>query len=386
MMVSRGGPAPASSRITVVAGELSGAFADLGTFLPLVIGMFAVSRLDPVGVLLGFGVFALATAAVYRRPVPVQPMKVVAALIIGGVLGPDAVAATGVLLGVVLLVLVGTGAIAALARRVPESVMTGVQLGVGLYVAWAGVRLVGGDWVLGVASLALLLALQRTRLKPVAALAVVILATLWSTIHGDTAFPELALAFHLPSTVLPDLQAFSEATRSALLPQLALTLTNAVLITAAIAADLFPLDKGRITASRLGLTTGALNLVLAPFGAVPMCHGAGGLVVQYKFGARTWLAPLIFGGTCVGLGLFLGPGALDLLGLVPIAAVGALLIIAGVDLAWGKRLKTARGAALVVILATAILCVTANVAVGFIAGLVLEAARNHWLSRRGMPG
>ena len=85
-------------------GEFSGAFADLGTFLPLIIGIFAVQQLDPTGVLLGFGLFALATAVIYRRPVPVQPMKVVAAVVIAGGLGASEVAATGLLLGIVLCV------------------------------------------------------------------------------------------------------------------------------------------------------------------------------------------------------------------------------------------------------------------------------------------
>ncbi|MCP5367992.1 MAG: sulfate transporter, partial [Hyphomicrobiales bacterium] len=63
-------------------GELSGAVADLGTFLPLVIGVLAVGGFDAAGVLTGFGLFALAVAVFYRRPVPVQPMKAVSALAI----------------------------------------------------------------------------------------------------------------------------------------------------------------------------------------------------------------------------------------------------------------------------------------------------------------
>jgi hypothetical protein len=34
--------------------------------------MFAVQRLDPVGLLVGFGLFGLVTAGVYRRPVPMK--------------------------------------------------------------------------------------------------------------------------------------------------------------------------------------------------------------------------------------------------------------------------------------------------------------------------
>jgi SulP family sulfate permease len=43
-----------------------------------VIGVFALRQMDPTGVLVGFGLFALAGGLMYRRPVPVQPMKAVA--------------------------------------------------------------------------------------------------------------------------------------------------------------------------------------------------------------------------------------------------------------------------------------------------------------------
>ena len=68
-----------SKRVNYLA-EFSASLADLGTFLPLVLGVLVVTSLDPVGVLFGFGVFALVTGWVYRRPIPVQPMKAVAAI------------------------------------------------------------------------------------------------------------------------------------------------------------------------------------------------------------------------------------------------------------------------------------------------------------------
>lgn len=370
-------------RAAAFAGDLSGAFADLGTFLPLVMGVFAVQRLDPTGILVGFGVFALVTAALYKRPVPVQPMKAVAALVIGGALGAGEVAAVGLLIGAVLLLLASTGAVAALARRIPEVVMNGVQVGVGLHLALAGLRLGQTDPLLGVAAVALLFALQRTRVKPLAALTIVALAAAWELVVRGAVIPELVPGPFLPELTLPDPGSFAHAAQTALLPQLALTLTNAVLITAALAADLFPHDKEHITPTRLTLSTGLSNLVLAPFGAFPMCHGAGGLVVQHRFGARTGLAPAIFGTTCLALGVGLGPGAMALMALVPIAAVGALLVLAGVDLAWSKRVKSARGGTLAVILSTALLCVMINVAVGFLAGLIMEALRTRWYRSRG---
>lgn len=364
------------------AGDLSGAFADLGTFLPLMVGAFAVLRLDPAGVLVGFGVFALATGLIYRRPVPVQPMKAVAAVVIAGGLSVTEVAATGVLLGVFLCVFAAFGVVGRLGRHIPPTVLTGIQLGVGLYLIWAGIKLGMQEPLVGLAALTGLMLLQRTHFRPVAALGVIVCAALWGGMQPAAMLPELSAGLSLPSVILPDLQSIWASAQDVLFPQLALTLTNATLVTAAIAAELFPQDRARITPDRLAWTSGALNLVLAPFGAFPMCHGAGGLVVQHKFGARTGLAPAIFGTTCLGLGLLLGPQALVLLALMPIAAIGALLIPAGIDLAASKRLRRASADRLVVIVATGVSCVLLNVALGLLVGLLLESARTVWVHGR----
>jgi MFS superfamily sulfate permease-like transporter len=81
----------------------------------------------------------------------------------------------------------------------------------------------------------------------------------------------------------------------AVLPQLSLTLTNAVIVTASLSRELFP-STGEIASERnLALSSGLANILLCPFGAMPMCHGAGGLQAQYRFGGRTGLTPIIFG-------------------------------------------------------------------------------------------
>ena len=382
------GPRPSGQRPSPRSrwvGDLSGAFADLGTFLPLMVGMFAAQPLDPVGVLVGFGLFALATAMIYRRPVPVQPMKAVAALVIAGGLTVSEVAASGLLLGGILCLLAAIGVVGALGRRIPHTVLSGIQFGVGLYLIWAGIKLVLQDPLIGLMALAGLLLLQWTRFKPLAALAVVVGAALWGLLQADVALPGLSLGLSLPRLNLPDLHSLWASAQGVLLPQLAITLTNATLITAAIAADLFPQDRARITPDRLAWSSGVLNLLLAPFGAFPMCHGAGGLVVQYKFGARTGLATAIFGCSCLLLGLFLGSDAPALLLLLPIAAIGALLIPAGIDLAVSKRLRKAQPDGLVVILLTGIACVTVHVAFGLLVGLALEGLRTLLVRTRGGP-
>lgn len=85
--------------------ECSGACGDLGTFIPHVIGATTVASLAPAGVLFGFSAFMIATGLFYGLPLPVQPMKAISAVILTGGLRPGEVAAAGMMIGVMLLVL-----------------------------------------------------------------------------------------------------------------------------------------------------------------------------------------------------------------------------------------------------------------------------------------
>ncbi|MFC7556244.1 molybdate transporter family protein [Pseudoroseomonas wenyumeiae] len=76
-----------------------------------------------------------------------------------------------------------------------------------------------------------------------------------------------------------------------------------------------------------------------PLGALPMCHGAGGLMAQHRFGARTGWAPALLGAAPLALGLLFADDAAHLLGAVPTGALGMLLIVAGSDLALSRRLR-----------------------------------------------
>jgi hypothetical protein len=90
--------------------------------IPHVIGAMTVAGLAPAGVLFGFGAFLIPTDLFYGLPIPVQPMKAVSAVI----LKPGEVAAAGMMLGIVLLVLGVTEWIGRLARAIPQSVSAGL--------------------------------------------------------------------------------------------------------------------------------------------------------------------------------------------------------------------------------------------------------------------
>jgi MFS superfamily sulfate permease-like transporter len=179
----------------------------------------------------------------------------------------------------------------------------------------------------------------------------------------------------MPGLVLPSWGEIWRSFEVAVLPQLSLTLTNAVIVTANLARELFP-EKGAIASERhLALSSGIANVLLCPFGAMPMYHGAGGLAAQFRFGARSGLAPVIFGAALLLLALGFADRASTMLALIPVSAVGALLIFAGTDLAISRRLFDGKPSCLWVIGATALVTVTVNPALGLILGWIAELIR-----------
>ncbi|GAB4359577.1 MAG: putative sulfate/molybdate transporter [Kiloniellaceae bacterium] len=356
--------------------EAGGAFGDLGTFLPHVLSVLTVGGLASGGVLFGFGLFYLVTGLVYRLPVPVQPMKAVSAVIVTAGLTPGAVAATGLILGVVLLVLGLSGAIDRLARAVPASVIAGLRLGIGLGFAWFGLTLIGGAPWLGAAILALLIGLTLVPGCPATLIGLAVALVVGQVGGFAPPLATLAPGFALPGVVWPSLAEMGAALHSAVLPQIALTITNAVIITAALARGLYPEGGTRVSERRLCLTSGAANLLLAPFGALPMCHGAGGLQAHHRFGARSGAAPLLLGGLCLALALFFSEAALGLLAMIPLPAVGAFLVLAGAELAISRRLFDARPDCWPAIALTTLGTVVFDAAIGLVVGCTIEAGRS----------
>lgn len=88
------------------------------------------------------------------------------------------------------------------------------------------------------------------------------------------------------------------------IPQLPLSILNSVIAVCKLSMDLFP---GKIfTVTSLSVTVGLMNIVGCWFGAIPTCHGAGGLAGQYKFGGRSGGCVALLGAAKLILGLVLG--------------------------------------------------------------------------------
>jgi MFS superfamily sulfate permease-like transporter len=161
------------------------------------------------------------------------------------------------------------------------------------------------------------------------------------------------------------------------LPQIALTLGNAIIATVEENNTLFP-DR-RITVKAVAVDHGIMNLVGTSLGGVPMCHGAGGMAGHVRFGARTGGALVILGALILFIGLFLSDSVATLFKLFPRSLLGVILLFGGLELAAGAHGNGYQRGDRYVVLLTAGLSLW-NMGVGYLAGLALwHALQREWL-------
>lgn len=351
--------------------EVGGAFGDLGTFLPHVIAAIVVVGMSPSGVLLGFGLFYLAAGAVFGVPMPVQPMKAASAAVLVEALTPAEVAGAGLVIGAFFLLAGASGFITRLTQKVPASVTAGIQLGLGLALALLGARIMAEQIWLAAVVIAVVVLFLNSQRVPAALVGLAVGMGAAATTGQLAPVSGLAFGLHSPSLALPGWSEMLRGAQLAAIPQIPLTLTNAVIVTAAVTARYFPKEVHRVNERSLSLSTGIANLLVAPFGGYPMCHGAGGMAAHYRFGARTATAPAVIGVTLLGVGLLLGDDATLILTLVPAAVVGSLLLVSGLELAWSAKAGEYRRTDAWVIAVVAAVGIAANLAVAFVVGLAL---------------
>lgn len=356
--------------------EIAGSLGDLGTFLPLLVGMSVQNGLDFASALFFAGLFNLITGLTFSIPMAVQPMKAIAAVALTEGLTVPQILAAGATVSLVILMLGVTGLIDWLNRMVPKSVVRGLQLALGLSLLMKGMQMVAGtnqwfapdSYATGLLSALVVLLLFFSRRVP-AALVLFgfgLLLTLWT----DRALvASLGVGFTLPSWSPPAWADFVTAFPKAALPQIPLTTLNSVLAVCALAADLFP-DR-RVDPRKVAVSVGLMNLVACWFGGMPMCHGAGGLAGQYRFGARTNGSILFLGVVKMLLAVLFGASLMTLCQAFPSSVLGILLAFAGMELALVCRDQTGRTDAFAMLLTAAACMGLNNIALGFVLGLTM---------------
>ncbi len=381
--------------------ELAGSLGDLGTLLPLAIGMIIINGLSPAGLFLTVGLLYVFSGVYYGVTVPVQPMKVIGAYAIATAMSPAQIMASGALIALFLLVLGGTGAISVIGKYTPKAVVRGVQLSTGTLLMAQGVKFMAGSskfqtlqqaaepylgiqnlgpipigMVIGIVGAVLTLLLLDNKKLPAGLLVVLGGLGVGWILGTHEGFDKLRIGIYFPKVLpfgIPTSVDFTFALLVLVLPQIPMTLGNVVIAYADLSEEYFGEDSKRVTYRASCITMGLANLLSFFVGGMPLCHGAGGLAAHYRFGARTAGSNLMIGAIFVMLAVFLGVHALAVVYLVPMAVLGVLLIFAGSQLALtiiDMRERKDLFVALVMLGIT----LASNLAVGFVVGFAVAYA------------
>ena len=358
--------------------ELSGSLGDLGTFLPIILGLAFITGLSFSAMLFWAGAFNLLTGLIFTIPMPVQPMKAIAAVAISEGMTANEVYASGLIMAAMMLLVWVFNIAEFLNKIIPKAVVRGIQLTIGIKLFIKGSELIydmpifGYDSILvGSAGVIFVLLLYNSNKIPTALILFIVGISLASIVDPD-ALNSLKPNLYIPQFIMISLSDFSAGFISGALPQLPLTMLNSVIAVSALSFDHFP--KRGAGVRKISLSVGLMNIACL-FGAMPMCHGSGGLAAQKRFGARTNGSIIMLGAGKMLLAIVFGASMLPFFRAFPESILGALLIIAGIEL--GSAIKDQKKLRdyIIVIIVAAVSIATGNLAIGFISGTIAASIK-----------
>jgi len=262
--------------------NFTGAVGDLGTFLPIALGLVLINKVNPVSLFLAAGVLYIAAGIYFRVPIPVQPLKATSALAI-------AIGASASTLSLVCFFMSGTLVIirflnfdGLIGRLFSRPIIRGIQLGLAFILIKSGLNLIFGS-------------------------------SSHNAFSGNNGFLNLYQAFFI-----------------LFLPQLPLTLANSIYATADTAKTYFKGKANKVTPRALLVSLGIANLFSGLIGGIPLCHGSSGVTAHYRFGARSGISGIYAGVIFIMLSLAFGFGAGGIIKFIPFWILGLSLIYIGI--------------------------------------------------------
>ena len=361
--------------------EWAGAFGDVGTLIPFVVAYITIVKMPPLGLLFMFGITLMASGLYYRTPLPIQPMKAIGAAAIAGGISPAALYGSGLTTGLFWFLAGITGIIRPIAKLATKPVVRGIMLGLGLTFMVDGVnRMKTAPVLAGIALVVTYLLLTNPKIP--AMFMLLIIGVVSAVIMNPQIMSELAkihIGFNLPVFSLPMITWNDLVTGTLLftIPQIPLTLGNAVIAITAENNELFP-DRP-VTEKKIAISQGIMNLVAPLFGGIPMCHGAGGMAGHVRFGAKTGGALVILGSILLFIALFFSESVSIIFKIFPNAILGVILFFAGSELAIVVRDIGGKKSEFYVMLIVAAVAMW-NMGVAFLVGVILDnALRREWL-------
>ncbi|MCJ1389010.1 hypothetical protein MMC18_001863 [Xylographa bjoerkii] len=324
--------------------EMSGAFGDLGTLMPLFLGLAQNESISVSSTLVFMGLSNIITGVYFGIPLPVQPMKAIAAVAIADKYTPPQLASAGLFVAAVVGFLSVTGLVQWFTKRIPLPIVKGIQVGTGLSLIISAGSLIPlnlsshtGAYLVLVGTLTFLLLCSIFRKVPF--VLCIVLLCVPSVFLGYCSYNPY-LSVWRPSITIPSFADFRFGAINAGLGQIPLTTLNSIIAVTYLATDLIP-EVPETSATAIGCSVSLMNLIGCWFSAMPLCHGSGGLASQFRFGARSGASIIFLGFIKLLLGLFASQYAVVYSHIFWPIPLGVLLFLAGVELAkMGESLNT----------------------------------------------
>ncbi len=315
--------------------EFSGSLGDIGTDFPLIVAMILAAGLHTPSVLIVFGLMQIFTGLIYKMPMPVQPLKAMATLVISQKIAGNVLLGAGLAIGVVMLVLTLTGVLDKLTKFVPKAVIRGLQLGLGISLCLLSFKqyIPSGEtmgYVLAALAFLIIILFIDNKQYPASLLVIgmgIVYAILFNT---DFSTLPSTVSLNLPQFHLPSIDDVAKGFVLLALPQIPLSLGNSIMATKQVSDDLFP--QSNLSVKKIGVTYSLMNLFAPFFSGIPCCHGAGGMVGHYTFGGRTGGSVIIYGLLYLSLGLFFGNSFEVIVKIFPLPILGVILLFEGISL------------------------------------------------------
>lgn len=362
------------SNVRFDKNELSGSFGDIGTDLPLIVGMIMVSGMDSASALIIYGILQIISGIYYGIPMAVQPLKAVATIVIAQHLTGDVIYGGGLAIGIIMLVFTLTGVINKLKTLIPKAVIRGVQLGLGLMLANIALKdyIVKDshlfDYILVTIAGTIGIILMGNRKYPPAIFIILIgvVYALFFQIENPTSlFANVEI--EIPNFSIPKWNDITAGFLLLALPQIPLSIGNSILATEQITKDLFP--EKNISVNKIGITYSLMNIFCAFFSGIPVCHGSGGMVGHHSFGARTGGSIVIYGIFFLIIGFFFSANFDEIILLFPIQILGVILFFEALKLCFLiKDLQTKTSDLYIALFVGLIAC---SVPYGFLISIIL---------------
>lgn len=357
--------------------DIAGGFGDVGVFFPIALALVLKNGFHLEWLLFSAGCLYLGAALFFRIPMPVQPLKAMAALALANQLPQEMIRVAGFGFGVVILLMLIPRLSNLIVKLYSLPVIRGIQLALGIMLFKAGLTLSASGPRFAAAAVLLLAFtyLLSNSLPPILPVVIggLILAFLSPSPTPLHRFHSLQVLPHIPNLTLHD---GIFILTNLIIPQIGLTVGNSMVGTIQTSRDLFPERSRRVNMKNLTISISMGNLFSSLFLGLPMCHGAGGLTAHHRFGARSNLATITTGSVFLSLALLSSQKVFDILFKFPLPFLGVLLMVVGIFHANLARDTLPKSGAAPTVLVTALISIlTGNLTVGSVAGILFHMGR-----------